>query len=446
MKNTVNLVIFTSMLHDNESVMNSRQALFDGIRSFANLEITYPSALAAGSPKLESLIDGGNRYALHKLLHAGSSKTVCFIATGGTEEVFRSYVEALPRPVLLFCDGLHNSFAASCEIRTYLSHMGIKSLLMNAPLDCGPEFFSYMNEVLFGEYPTRELSSPSEPLPKFPKNLLRAFDRKRIGLVGGASGWLIASDINRTSVEQTYGVKFVDIPLSELEEDFKAVADDDPLLGQITERMAGFLSGDRTPDDLRRAARMYAALKKLCYDNELNALTLKCFGILNSCKTTACLALSMLNDEGIVAGCEGDIPALWTMMYVNYAYGEPAFMANPSSSNRKELTVDFAHCTIPMKMVHGYRLPSHFESNSGIGIAGSVPSGRYRVIKIYGTELDQYYETTGDLLMNTNIPQRCRTQIRFRFSSEEEFDRFIRVSKGNHIILCRDAAQGGPSR
>ena len=154
----------------------------------------------------------------------------------------------------------------------------------------------------------------------------------------------------------------------------------------------------------------------------------------------------MLNDEGIVAGCEGDIPALWTMMYVNYAYGEPAFMANPSSSNRKELTVDFAHCTIPMKMVHGYRLPSHFESNSGIGIAGSVPSGRYRVIKIYGTELDQYYETTGDLLMNTNISQRCRTQIRFRFSSEEEFDRFIRVSKGNHIILCRDAAQGGPSR
>lgn len=446
MKNTVNLVIFSSMLHDNESVMNSRKELFDGIRSFANLEITYPSSLAAGSPTLESLIDGGNRYASRTLPHEGSCKTVCFIATGGTEEIFRNYVEALPRPVLLLCDGLHNSFAASCEIRTYLSRLGIKSLLMNAPLDCGPEFFAYMEDALFGAEQARDLPSPSEPLPKFPKSLLRAFERKRIGLVGGASGWLIASDIDRPAVEQAYGVKFVDIPLSELEEDFAAVAEDDPALANIVAKMGGFLSGDRTPEDLQSAARMYAALKKLCSDNELNALTLKCFGILNSCNTTACLALSLLNDEGIVSGCEGDIPALWTMMYVNYAYGEPAFMANPSSSNRKELTVDFAHCTIPLKMVHGYRLPSHFESNSGIGIAGSVPSGRYRIVKIYGNALDQYYETTGDLLMNTNIPQRCRTQIRFRFASEEEFDRFMCESKGNHIILCRDAGQGGPLR
>lgn len=446
MKNTVNLVIFSSMLHDNESVMNSRKALFDGIRSFANLEITYPSALAAGSPTLESLMDGGNRYANRTLPNEGPVKTVCFIATGGTEEIFQNYVEALPRPVLLLSDGLHNSFAASFEIRTYLTQRGIPSLLMNAPLDCGPEFFAYMEEVLFGAMESPDLSTPSDPLPKFPKSLMKAFDRKRIGLVGGASGWLISSDIDRAAIEQKYGVIFVDIPLSELEEIFAAVPDDDPALAGIVEKMRGFLSGDRTPDDLRQAAKMYAALKKLISDNELNALTLKCFGILNSCCTTACLALSLLNDEGLVSGCEGDIPALWTMLYTRYALNQPAFMANPASSNRKELTIDFAHCTIPLTMVHGYRLPSHFESNSGIGIAGSVPSGRYRILKIYGKELDQYYETTGDLLMNTNIPQRCRTQIRFRFASAEEFDRFIRVSKGNHIILCKDAGPAGPSR
>jgi L-fucose isomerase-like protein len=156
--------------------------------------------------------------------------------------------------------------------------------------------------------------------------------------------------------------------------------------------------------------------------------------------------MALLNDEGIVAGCEGDIPALWTMLYAKYAYGEAAFMANPASSNRKECTIDFAHCTIPLSMVHGYRLPSHFESQSGIGIAGSVPSGRYRIVKISGKNLDQFYETEGDLIMNTNIPQRCRTQIRFRFASETEFERFMRVSKGNHIILCKASGQGGPLR
>ena len=210
--------------------------------------------------------------------------------------------------------------------------------------------------------------------------------------------------------------------------------------------MERYLTGDRKPEDLKKAARMYVALRKLCTRNTLNALTIKCFGIIDSCRTTACLALSLLNDEGIVSGCEGDIPALWTMMYVRFALGQSAFMANPSSTNRKECTMDFAHCTIPLSMVHGYRLPSHFESQLGIGIAGSVPSGRYRVIKITGAALDQYYETEGDIIMNTNIPQRCRTQIRFRFTSEEEFDRFFRVSKGNHIILCRAAGPGAPLR
>ena len=112
-------------------------------------------------------------------------------------------------------------------------------------------------------------------------------------------------------------------------------------------------------------------------------------------------------------------------------------MANPSSSNRKECTIDFAHCTIPLAMVHGYRLPSHFESQSGIGIAGSVPSGRYKLIKISGTALDQYYETEGDLIMNTNIPQRCRTQIRFQFPSRADFTRFMSNRLGNHIVLYR---------
>ena len=210
--------------------------------------------------------------------------------------------------------------------------------------------------------------------------------------------------------------------------------------------MEPYLTGGRSTDDLREAARMYVALRSICTQHSLNALTLKCFGILNSCRTTACLALALLNDEGIVAGCEGDIPALWTMLYVNYAYGQPAFMANPASSDRRECTIDFAHCTVPLKMVHGYRLPTHFESDSGIGIAGSVPSGRYRIVKISGEKLDRFYETEGDLVMNTNIPQRCRTQIRFRFSSEKEFDRFLSVSKGNHIILCKAAGQAGPSR
>jgi hypothetical protein len=445
MKNKVNLVIFSSALHESTSVIGSRLELFEGIRSFAELDLVYPSMLLT-RPSLASLIDGGGSRSGRILSDGPNEKTLCFIATGGTEEMFRSYVDVLPHPVMLLSDGLHNSFAASLEIKTYLAQQGIASTLFNAPLDESPDFYTDLENSLFGEGVMPDSLVPSEPMPKFPKSVVKAFEKTRVGLIGTASDWLIASEIDREAVAKAYGATFIDIPLTQLENDFDATPEDAPEVEATCRKMDRFLTGDRTPKDLREAARMYVALRTLSVRNNLNALTLKCFGILGSCRTTACLALALLNEEGVVSGCEGDIPALWTMLYARYAFGEPAFMANPSSSNRKELTIDFAHCTIPLNMVHGYRLPSHFESQSGIGIAGSVPSGRYRVIKISGAQLDQFYETEGDLIMNTNIPQRCRTQIRFRFSSEEEFDRFFRVSKGNHIILCRAAVPGGPSR
>jgi len=445
MRNHIDLIIFASPLHDSESVIASRKGLFEGIRRFAELEIIYPSMLPGGQPELEGYFDGGHTRPC-ELPQESDRKTVCFIATGGTEEIFRNYIGVIPRPVLLLSDGLHNSFAASFEIKTFLTRRGIPVALFNAPLSDNPAFYESLEQALFGGQALSATLAPGQELPRFSKAALKAFEKTRIGLIGGASGWLISSGIDRDYIQKTYGSQFTDIPLDELEEDFAATPADDPESDAIRKRMEPFLTAGRSTGDLLDATRLYLALRRICTKYALNALTIKCFGILNTCRTTACLALALLNDEGIVAGCEGDIPALWTMLYVSYTYGEPAFMANPSSSDRRERTIDFAHCTIPLKMVHGYRLPSHFESDSGIGIAGSVPSGRYRILKISGERLDHYYETEGDLIMNTNIPQRCRTQIRFRFASDEEFERFLQVSKGNHIILCRAVAPAGPSR
>lgn len=435
MKNKLHLVIFSSALHDSTSVMGTRLELFEGLRRFAELDIIYPSMLSA-AVSINNQIDGGTHTG-RTLADGPNEKTLCFIATGGTEEMFSTYSAAIPRPVLLLSDGLHNSFAAAFEIKSFLAQRGIASTLFNAPLDENPDFYTMLEHRLFGTDTAPDALTPSALPPKFPKSVSKAFEKTRIGLIGGASEWLIASDIDREAVTKAYGATFLDIPIQELENDFAGTPGETTEVNDICRRMERYLAGDRTPGDLRSAARMYIALRSLCTRHSLQALTLKCFGLLSDCRTTACLALALLNDEGIVAGCEGDIPALWTMLYARYALGQPAFMANPSSSNRRECTIDFAHCTIPLTMVHGYRLPSHFESQTGIGIAGSVPSGRYRIIKFFGPQLDQYYETVGDIIMNTNIPQRCRTQIRFRFSSDEEFERFFRVSKGNHIILCK---------
>ena len=159
------------------------------------------------------------------------------------------------------------------------------------------------------------------------------------------------------------------------------------------------------------------------------------FDLLDSCGTTACLALSRLSDKGIVCGCEGDIPALWTMMTVYAHCGKVPFMANPSSSDPDRLSVDFAHCTVPVSMTDSFTLPTHFESGTGVGVAGILPTGRYTAVKIGGRKLDRIFWTKGTVTANTCVAARCRTQVSFRFDCREDFDRFFANRLGNHIVL-----------
>ena len=429
------LIIFASELHNRASVLNTRSEMFEELRKLTDLQIDYPSSLMANASRISKYIDGGEPKGA-ALDNHDDCATVCFIATGGTEEIFRNYTDTLSENAVLLSDGFHNSLAAALEISSYLGRKGINYRHFNAPLDYSAEFFRNMVESLFRR-DGGKASTITEPaqIPEFSKSVRHSLSKMAIGLIGGQSPWLIASDIDKEAVSKHYGVSFKEISVEEVVETFILTPSDDPKVVAVTNRMERFLAADRSRADLTEAARMYVALSRICVLYGLSALTVKCFDLIASCRTTSCLALSLLNEEGIVAGCEGDIPALWSMIYAKLAWGQPSFMCNPSSMNRDELTLDLAHCTIPLQMVHGFRLPSHFESSIGIGVAGSVPSGRFSIIKFSGRELENFYCTDGEVIMNTNIPQRCRTQLRFKFDSPESFDRFLSTDKGNHIIL-----------
>ena len=370
------ILVLKSPLHDQKSVLQVRRGLMDALKKWG-VEICDPT---------DNI----------------SEDVVCFIGTGGTEETFRECYDKLKAPITILSDGYHNSFAASFEIASFLEQKGIPHKLVNIPLDCND----------FGQY--KELFEDDLSVYDNPK-VKKYLSESVIGLVGGASSWLISSDIDKESVSKRFGARFIDIPIKELEDAYKS------------------LSSASTP--LAEAERMYVALKSIVSKYELTALTIKCFDLLKPCGTTACLALSKLNDEGIISGCEGDIPTMWTMMVAYAMTGKAPFMANPSSSDIGKNTVDFAHCTIPLNMVSSYALTTHFESGIGIGIKGKLPEGEYYVMKIGGRNLEKLFMVKGHIICNTEIKERCRTQVRFEFATSQDFSAFMAKRLGNHIVL-----------
>ena len=79
------------------------------------------------------------------------------------------------------------------------------------------------------------------------------------------------------------------------------------------------------------ATRIYHALQVLVERHQLGAFTLRCFDLLSSVGNTGCLALASFNSDGIPASCEGDVPALLSMMICQALTGVTGFQANPAA-------------------------------------------------------------------------------------------------------------------
>ena len=131
----------------------------------------------------------------------------------------------------------------------------------------------------------------------------------RLGVVGKPSDWLIASQVDYDDVLKRMNCQLVDIPIDEMLS-----------LGEVDPGMKG-------------AEAIYERLKELVQKYDLQGVTLRCFDLLKTVKNTGCIALSKLNDEGIPAACEGDIPTLLTMVLCKRLTGEYCFQVNQSYFN-----------------------------------------------------------------------------------------------------------------
>ena len=232
------------------------------------------------------------------------------------------------------------------------------------------------------------------------------------------------------------GINLVDIPIEEL---IEIVKSDEDLSAYSNAAMPEI--AENIPSAIQKytdgALRIYQALKKLIAKYELSGLTLRCFDLLTSIENTGCLALAMLNAEGIPAGCEGDVPTLLTMTVGMALTGQCGFQCNPSRINPETGELLLAHCTIPLDMIRSYSFNTHFESGIGIAIHGEMEEGDATIVKLSG-DLKRHFICKANLTGNPYEKSLCRTQITMKIDenpTEVCRDYFLKSPIGNHHIV-----------
>ncbi len=337
---------------------------------------------------------------------------MAFIASGGVERIVTQCFDLLPYPIHLLTDGLHNSLAASLEISAWIRTKGLKVHIIHGTI---PNMVKQVIDHHRAFAAQREVRG------------------KRIGVIGTPSSWLVASHVDYLLAKRRWGIEFVDIPIEEVYFLYYQITDDD--IGYKASVFAGEAMACRegTPEDMLKAVKLYQAVKLLCEKKQLDAVTLACFSLMERLGTTGCVALSMLNDEGIPAGCEGDLQTVFSMLVAKILTGQIGFMANPAFINDDTNEVVFAHCTIGTKMTDRYIIRDHFETGMGLAIQGLLHSGEVTILKCAGECLDDYFVSTGQLIENTNYVTACRTQVRVRM--DKPVDYFMCNPLGNHHIV-----------
>lgn len=325
-----------------------------------------------------------------------------FLLTGGTEAELLTLAREAAGPLLVLSHGAHNSLPAALEVVAKLRSDGRRVRLVDLDTEGAARELVLLGKVA---------------------SLARALRGLRVGLIGGASPWLVASSPDLGVLEDELRIEVIRFDPGEVLRRLPEVASPAPGEGE------GVGKGERA-----LGPRVYAALKALVEAQHLSAISIACFGLLRH-RLTACWALSRLSDEGIAGGCEGGLPALVALLCAHALTGGPGFLANPADVDPKRERLVLVHCTVPLKLVEDFRLRTHFESGMGLAIAGAVRPGPYTLVRFDGAQLERAFIVEG-----TVLPERpgredlCRTQVAFK-APKGALEKLLCQPLGNHHVL-----------
>ena len=394
-----------------------------------------------------------------------------YIRTGGTEGAFKAAFTApdghlaLPEfPVLLLTSGKSNSLAASMEILSFLRQQGRRGEILHGPADYIAARILALAEGVAGTggvcdslggraqkngenlsgggvFAAQAQNNGKNLLGRMPFDAAAWKPRlqgKRLGLVGRPSDWLISSDVDPEVARRELGLELVDIPMAELIAEIREGGYKIPESiswpggGPITEPFQPRFGRTLTPDAFQGAMEIYGALCRLVERYRLDGLTLRCFDLLTEVGNTGCMALAILNAQSIPASCEGDVPALISMLAVRSLTACCGFQANPSRIDPQTGEILLAHCTVPLDMIRCGEYDTHFESGIGVAVRGELPEGAVTLFKI-APDLRQCFAVDATLVLNQAERNLCRTQVVVKAPGTASY--FLTDSFGNHHII-----------
>lgn len=177
--------------------------------------------------------------------------------------------------------------------------------------------------------------------------------------------------------------------------------------------------------------------KRLMEEADAPAITVHhCMGtIMPMAETTACMPLSLINDEGLMAFCESDFVVIPAGILLRYISGKPSFFNDPTHPHDGVTTC--AHCTAPRRMngkdYEPVKVLTHFESDYGAAPKVQFRKGQVVTNIIPDFACKKWVGFRGKIIDHPSY-DICRSQ--FDCTIEGDWRKLLEDMQGFHWMTC----------
>jgi hypothetical protein len=264
---------------------------------------------------------------------------------------------------------------------------------------------------------------------------------KKMVCVGGAAGWGHGGQTAPARARELWKMDLVDCDYKDFGPrigDALKKADLVKTCAVAADRYLGRrgVKLETTRQFVANAFVLNEVFKDVMDEARTDAITVNnCMGtIMGMSKTTACMPLSLLNDDGYLAFCESDFVVIPSGVLLHYISNLPVFLNDPTYPH--DNTVTLAHCTAPRKMngrkLEPVKILTHFESDYGAAPKVEMKLGQVCTNLVPDFASKKWVGFEGTIIANP-FHAICRSQIDVKINGD--CNALMEEMKGFHWMM-----------
>lgn len=265
-----------------------------------------------------------------------------------------------------------------------------------------------------------------------------AIQNARIAVVGSRAHGFFNLGVDELRLFSEIGVLADIYPIYEM---YNQEVSQEEIEGKEVEVKEIFNTTGLSTEQVTKVARLIVSTKKFMDKNRLTGLAVRCwpeyaqqYGI------SPCAAMSILQSQGYILGCEGDIEGTLTMLACKAVGAETPFLADLSQVNFEE---DFAlmwHCGVaPCNLWDGKcsrSLDKYFAGGKGVTADFVLKSGKVNIFRLDSARgKTRVYMAAGNAMEMSKDLKGTYAKVRFEKNIRELLEQVAYTGVAHHVAL-----------